>query len=429
MAKNVPRARITSLLKESSEVFRFVSKRLKILSALEWDLSAANEFFQKKESQLPQPIYKIDSHALEEALTALKGLNGKLKGEHPVLKWLQASRESFTMGAQLLKEIGKPEFYQISTQLYGTASSRPFEGQISNAQLATSISERISFCNLNDIGEASELKSAEEFAAELSLRLQNRKPQMSVKVEISSDIVAKAIAGMNRVRIRRDARFSEIEVTALWNHEIESHCLTAHNGNIQENCNFLASGGPRTTLTQEGLAVFFEMYYHSFSQRRFLTLCDRVHGVEMAEKGANFIDVYRWYKERSVNQLDAFLFTQRIFRGADLNGKYPFTKDVVYLAGLLGVYNFLRIAVKNQNRILVESLVCGRIALEDVPILAWLRTHGFVDPPRFIPDWLKNWESLVSFFSFTGLLGNQDLSGFQNYFDSHSKLQDWDFSL
>src|SRR5262249_28245916 len=145
-----------------------------------------------------------------------------------------------------------------------------------------------------------------------------RIPSMSVQVELSDGISAKVVAGMNRVRVRRDARFSDVEVAALWNHEIESHCLTAHNGNLQENCEFLCSGGPRTTMTQEGLAVFFEMYGHSMSQRRFLAICDRVHAVELVEKGANFIELFRWYRDRSDTDMEAFFATSRIFRGTQL---------------------------------------------------------------------------------------------------------------
>ncbi|NBY19157.1 DUF1704 domain-containing protein [bacterium] len=164
------------------------------------------------------------------------------------------------------------------------------------------------------------------------------------------------------------------------------------------------------------------------SQLRFLSLCNRVEAVGLVENGASFLDVYRWYKERTESSLDAFFNTQRIFRGANLSGGGPFTKDVVYLPGLLSVYNFLKYAVKNQNRVLVETLVCGRMALEDVSTLAWLRTHGVINPPHFIPDWLKNWEGLLSFFSLTAVFDGLDLTNIQDYFDEHL-LHDWDVAI
>ena len=209
---------------------------------------------------------------------------------------------------------------------------------------------------------------------------------------------------------------------------MESHCLTAHNGNLQKYCDFLSAGGPRTTMTQEGLAVFYEVYAHTMSQLRFLSLCHRVEAISLAESGASFLEVYRWYKDRTENPLDAFFNTQRIFRGAKLTGGGAFTKDVVYLPGLLSVYNFLKLAVKNQNRVLVESLVCGRMALEDVSTIAWLRTHGIIDPPQYIPAWLKNWEGLLSFFSLTAVFDGLDLSNVQNYIDEQM-LHDWDVAI
>ena len=124
--------------------------------------------------------------------------------------------------------------------------------------------------------------------------------------------------------------------------------------------------------------------------------------------------------------MGAFLRTQRVFRGASVRGGYPFTKDVVYLAGLLGVYNFLRISVKNQNRMLVETLVCGRVALEDVPTLTWMRMRGLLSGPKYTPWWLDNWESLLSYFSFSSFLSQFDLSSFQAYFDERSPLHGLD---
>lgn len=427
--RTVSKAEITSKLKEAGEIFKVCAKKTKILSALAWEPEVANEFFQKKESELPKPKYKIDKKMFQEVHESLVRLKPKLQGEHPVLLWLEATRQSFADGIQLLLEIEKDSFFQLSSALYGNSSTKVFRSTLTNIELARALSGRMAVCNLNDVAENIKGKPADIFAQSLEELIQSRHPIIPVKVELTDEIVAKVVAGMNRVRIRKDARFGEIELQALWNHEIESHCLTAHNGHNQDICDFMSSGGPRTTMTQEGLAVFYEVYGHTMSQRRFLSLCDRVEAVKKVEEGANFIELYRWYKDRSDEPREAFYQTQRMFRGAKLTGGGPFTKDVVYLAGLLGVYNFLRIAVKNQNRVLVESLVCGRISLEDVGTVAWLRQHGILKPPYFIPDWLKNWEALLSFFSLTAVFGSMDLSGFQSHLDDYYTLDEWDLSL
>lgn len=420
---------LLQVLKEAGDVFRFCSRKTKVLAALAWKAEVATDFFKKKAGVLPEPSYEIDRKAMSECLAALRGLAPKVRGEHPVLQWLSRMQESFVLGALLLLETEKDTFFDISSQLYGNAMSPVLNGKTTNLELANAISQRLSVCALNDIGESFVEKSAEEFAALLNERIQKRIPLLPVRVEITDQIVSKVAAGGNRLRIRKDARFSSLELDALWNHEIESHCLTAQNGAAQEHCSFLASGGPRTTLTQEGLAVFYEVYGHTMSQRRFISLCERIQAVSLAENGATFVDLYRWYLERSPHPMDAFYNAQRIFRGAKLSGRKPFTKDTVYLSGLINVYNFLRIGVKNQNRILVESLLSGRMALEDVGTIAWLRARGFVSPPRFIPDWLKNWEALLSFFSLTAVIETVDLGLSENYFTGFYTLDNWDLKL
>jgi uncharacterized protein (TIGR02421 family) len=417
---------ITALLKEASDVFAFASRRAKILPTLGWGPEVAAEFFRQKATALPSPNYRVDRKSLSEALEALGKLHPKLQGEHPVLQWLMRTKESFSAGIRLILAIESEAFFQISTDLYGNSKSALARGQTNYLDLARSISARVGVCNLNDIAESNVMMSAEEMATGLEKRLKKRSPPLAVKVELSEDIVAKVVAGMSRVRIRKDGRFSELELGALWNHEVESHCLTAQNGSLQENVPFLSAGGPRTTLTQEGIAVFHEIFSHTMSQSRFLTLCDRVEAIHMVEEGADFMELYRWFFSRGESERDAFYASQRIFRGAPLGGRYPFTKDGVYLAGLLEVYHFLQAATKVQDRILIECLLCGRVSLEDVGVIEWLRRGGIVSPPHYIPVWLKNWEALVSFFSFFGVvLHSVDLSSFQSYFDSYREVHQW----
>ncbi len=427
MTKIVPKKNLISTLKEASDVFKACAKKSKILAALAWNPEMVYEFFQKKESVLPSPTYSIDKKEISSLLELLKALEPKIQGEHPMLAWLRRTLESYQQGLSLLIEIETDRFFEISTQMYGNSKTKLFKGETTNLDLSRAISHRISVCSLNDIGESFIQKSAIEFAVSLEERIKKRIPTIPLKVEVTDIIASKVVAGMNRVKLRKDARFSELELDALWNHEVESHCLTAHNGNRHPHCDFLSAGGPRTTMTQEGLAVFYEVYAHTMSQLRFLSLCNRVEAVSLVENGASFIDLYRWYKDRTDSPLEAFFNTQRIFRGAKLSGGGPFTKDVVYLPGLLSVYNFLKFAVKNQNRLLLETLVCGRMSLEDVSTLAWLRTHGIIEPPHFIPDWLKNWEGLLSFFSLTAVFDGLDLSNVQDYLDEQM-LHDWDVS-
>jgi uncharacterized protein (TIGR02421 family) len=417
--------RLSALLLDASEKFRAVAKKAKILSALSWTPAVAAEFFLGGEDKLPRPQYAIDRAALEDCIAELEGFAPRLAGTHPVLEWLEANRKSYLDGFRLLLNVETEAFYELSSQLYGNSSSVPFGGKASNRELAGKISSRLSVCAFGDVAEAPRA-DAESFVRVLEKRLEERFPLMNVRVETSDQIVAKVAAGTSRVRVRKDATFTAMELESLWKHEVETHCLTAQNGSAQTQVPMLASGGARSTLTQEGLAVFHEVYGHTMAQNRLLRLCDRVEAVAMAEAGADFVEVYRWFLPRTDTKIDAFYSAQRIFRGATLSGGKPFTKDVVYVSGLLGVYAFLNLAVKNQNRPLVEALVCGRMAIEDAGTVAWLRANGFVEPPKFLPEWLANWEALLSFFCTTALFAEMDGDGYRDYFSKLRTFEPWD---
>jgi len=62
--------------------------------------------------------------------------------------------------------------------------------------------------------------------------------------------------------------------------------------------------------------------------------------------GADFKDVFDFYNERLDDPDQSFENARRIFRGGVITGGAPFTKDMVYLNGLLRVHNFMRTVVK-----------------------------------------------------------------------------------
>jgi hypothetical protein len=166
----------------------------------------------------------------------------------------------------------------------------------------------------------------------------------------------------------------------------------------------LASGGPRTTRTQEGLAVFSELYGHAMSSPRLGRIAERVRLVGLAEEGASFIDLYRYLLERGQPPRDAYLDAARICRGGLVQGGAPFTKDACYLAGLVDIYGLLRRALAFRSPLLGEILISGRVHQNDVAALLWLREQGVLQPPRFVPSWLEHWDGMLSYFAFTSFL-------------------------
>jgi hypothetical protein len=90
-------------------------------------------------------------------------------------------------------------------------------------------------------------------------------------------------------------------------------------------------------------------------------------------------------------------------------GGAPFTKDVVYLDGLLRVHNFLRAAVSAGRTDCIRLLFCGKLALEDVPALGRLAALGLCRPPLFLPPWAEDLRFLVSYLVYSSFLNRVDL--------------------
>jgi len=95
--------------------------------------------------------------------------------------------------------------------------------------------------------------------------------------------------------------------------------------------------------THSGRACgFSEIISGTIELDRLRRLADRVFAIQMAIEGADFLEVYGYFLERTGNPDQSFENARRVFRGGVITGGAPFTKDVVYLFGLLQVSNAIR---------------------------------------------------------------------------------------
>jgi hypothetical protein len=144
----------------------------------------------------------------------------------------------------------------------------------------------------------------------------------------------------------------------------------------------------------------------------------RVKTVAMAEDGADFLDVYRYLiGTEGLAPKDAFLDASRIFRGGIVSGGSVFTKDTVYISGLMRVYAFLSVFVRGGFRDECELVMAGRIDLDDVLALVELSRMGLVTRPRFLPRWLREWDTLLPTFAFTSFLDGLDLTPVEHAYE------------
>jgi uncharacterized protein (TIGR02421 family) len=199
-------------------------------------------------------------------------------------------------------------------------------------------------------------------------------------------------------------------------HEAMVHVATGLNGRAQRKLPLLEVGHPGTTRTQEGLAVFSELISGAMTPHRFRRLAGRVRAIQMSIEGADFIDVYRFFLERTDDPAQSFEDARRVFRGGVLAGGAPFTKDGVYLDGLLRVYNFLRAAIWLHRNDVVPLLFCGRLDLEDIPALAQLTRQKICKPPQFLPPWALDQRFLISYMSFSGFLNRVHLDTIRKHY-------------
>ena len=83
------------------------------------------------------------------------------------------------------------------------------------------------------------------------------------------------------------------------------------------------------------------------------------------------------------------------------SGGAAFTKDTVYLHGLLSVHTFFRWCLRNRKLVLARQLFAGKMALEDVFEFESSHDNGMVAPPRFLPPWIQRANGLAGMLAFS----------------------------
>jgi uncharacterized protein (TIGR02421 family) len=187
-----------------------------------------------------------------------------------------------------------------------------------------------------------------------------------------------------------------MDIAQLLQHEVFVHTATMLNGREQPHLKSLGLGAPRTTRTQEGLATFAELITGSIDLSRLKRLALRILAVRSALDGADFIETFRFFLENGQNEEEAYHSAMRIFRGGDARGRVVFTKDVVYLQGLIFTHTFLRKAIQEDRPEMIRHLFAGRLTLGDVLDLGPCFASGLLAEPPHEPRWSANRRALAA---------------------------------
>ncbi len=377
---------------------------IKVLTVLAWPESVYEEFRRHWQRGQPRlPVIAPVPQTYPEQVQLLSTVLRECDRAHPIGEYLYLTANSYLLAAEMLAEAGRPRFTELSIALYGRPGDDIARGALTHIDAATYfIDATREFVEAAGVPLATEDLSAETVVARLHDVLTAFFGDDTVRVVIDPAMASKAAAGAQRIRIRGATSFTALDVTQLLWHEGYVHMLTALNGRKQPRLTSLSLGAPRTTWTQEGLATFSELVSGSIDLNRMRRLALRTRAVQMGLEGADFLDIYRFFLEQGQDEYESFQSTARIFRGGDpRGGGIVFTKDVVYLQGLIRTHTFLRKAVQSNKFQYAEHLFAGRLTLGDVVALEPFFENGDIAPPHYEPPWLQSRSTLAAYLSYS----------------------------
>jgi len=241
----------------------------------------------------------------------------------------------------------------------------------------------------------------ETLCAELQAEMDRFFVRHRVQVVVDSALTAKAAAGAARIRLRGGTCFSPYDRDQLLQHEAYVHTLTALNGREQPHLKSLGRTAPHALATQEGLAVFSELIAGVMDIERMKRISLRTLAIDMALSGADFIEVFRWFVDAGQTAHDSFASAQRVFRGVPLTGGTAFTKDGVYLHGLIEMHTFFRQSLAQRRLDRAHTLFVGKLSLDEVELLTPLIAEGVVAAPEYLPPWMQRVNGLAGTLAFS----------------------------
>jgi hypothetical protein len=98
-----------------------------------------------------------------------------------------------------------------------------------------------------------------------------------------------------------------------------------------------------------------------------------------------------------------------VFRGGVISGGAPFTKDVVYLFGLLQVGIAIRSCFAAGRSDVLRLFFCGKLDALDIPALCELYAMGLLLAPLYLPPWISDPRSLLALFTYSTFMNQVDI--------------------
>lgn len=378
---------------------------IKLLAAVSWPMRVQKAFLERWRQghrELPVVEYPRPDYAAARAEFVAVAAAGRALGSDPLAEYIVRTANSLELEMALLDAVGTSALTGFSIQLFGKPGDLLPGSDLHNIDAARH------FISLADEltpelagAEAEYCLTAEVMRDELQHEIDAFFIHDRVVVEIDPELTAKAAAGPTRIRLRSGTCFTEYDRAQLLQHEAFVHSLTSLNGREQKYLTSLGMSTPRTTATQEGLAVFAELVTGCIDITRMKRISLRIIAIDMALRGADFLQVFQFFIDAGQGDSDSFNSAMRVFRGVPLGGGDAFTKDTVYLHGLLSVHTFFRWCLKHNKLDLTRALFAGKMNLHDTFVLEPYFESGFIAPPRYLPRWVQRANGLAGILAFS----------------------------
>ncbi|MGE0790347.1 MAG: tyrosine/phenylalanine carboxypeptidase domain-containing protein [Sandaracinaceae bacterium] len=400
-------ARLRSLDKRT----RRAAATVKVLAALSWPERVVSGFlddWQKNKRRLP--VVKVTTKKLTPAKTELEAVIAEASGDDPNERYVRDTAQSYLLAAQMLECRGSALFTELSRAIYGHPRDTLPGGALTHLEAAQRLLDNTSALAAAGVVHEEDVCITAEavrdiMAADFAKFFGASAPAITIDPKLAS----KAAAGAKKVRVRGMTCFSSLDIAQLREHEGYVHAATALNGWEQPNLSLMRMSSPRTTKTQEGLATVAELITRAIDIGRLRRIALRTIAIDMALEGADFLQVFEYFVESGQSPDESVRSAMRVFRSGHVAGGIAFTKDVVYLAGLIEVHTFLRKAIETGRPHLIGRLFAGRVTLGDVIQLGDSFDAGDLAGPRFVPEWATDLPRLTAYLAFNALVDLVDL--------------------
>lgn len=280
----------------------------------------------------------------------------------------------------MIENFGTVFFYENSVKLYGSSHK-----MANNNSFLYFLEEIPKFCGLD---LSTHKLKGDDALKYLKRKMQETFDSKDFEVKPSSSLLSDSSAGRRTLKLNTHKEYTTGQLDIFLVHEGWVHLGTSLNGAVQEDNLWLSTWAPRTTLLQEGLAIIVELITGTMTLERWNKIVLRHLATSMAERGSSITEVYAYLRHNEIEALDAFKLALRVFRGVPLEGGMAFTKELLYLHGMIELLYHLHFFKTD-----LKSLWVGKISFEEHIML--MDNWDLVSPKiKYFPKDLESSETL-----------------------------------